>query len=108
MKNRPVTIIKLRPRSDFEKDAETGSEFWLGPITRTHTLGRYNLIEYMSRPASNSPPDFQPVTMFTGYVDGRGTRNSHTSLEAAIAKCMAVAHNGLNDQAGEMFMRMLR
>jgi hypothetical protein len=94
--------------TDFEMDVASGRRFWLGPIQRTHTLGRYQLIEYREKRCVNSSPDFQSRTMFTCYVDGRGTRHSHSSIEAAIACTIAYAHNGYNDQAGEMFMRMLR
>jgi hypothetical protein len=101
--------IKITPLStDFEMDAAKGSRFWLGPIQATHTLGRYQLIEYREKPCANSPPDFVSRTMFTGYVNGRGTRHSHSSIEAAIACSISIAFNGYNDQAGEMFMRMLR
>jgi hypothetical protein len=112
MRKRKLTAKEIgnlsKPKNDFEKDVAAGGRFWLGPIQATHTLGRYQLIEYKSTPASNSPPDFQSQTMFSGYVDGRGTRHSYNSIEAAIADCITVAHNGYNDQAGEMFIRTLK
>jgi hypothetical protein len=93
-------------RTDFDTDADEGPNFWLGPITRTHRLGRYQLLEYKEKPAINSDR-IGGTTYFTGYIDGRGTRQSSSTLEGAIAHCIAYNQLGPNTQAGTLFMVMV-
>ncbi len=45
---------------------------------------------------------------FFGWIGGRSASRSWNTMEGALAGLMAIKHDGVNSQAGDMFVRMLR
>ena len=80
--------------SNLEDDARN---FWLGPVTKVHTLGRYALLEYVQKDISNSDSNGQ--TFFTGYIDGKGVHESWSSIEAGIIGVIIRDKLGMNQSA---------
>lgn len=79
---------------------------WLGRITKIHTIGRYDVVEYERKPASNDE-DRAHYINFGTYIDGKQTNYSYSTLDAALVGCVALAHDGINTRADGYFMRSI-
>jgi hypothetical protein len=68
-----------------------------GTITNVHTLGKYTLIEYVQKEIFNSVTNGH--TLFSGYVNDKGTSQSWGSLEAGIIGLITRNKLGANNDA---------
>lgn len=73
--------------------------FAYGKITDYACLGDVLIVEYQ---------DDENKTRYATYIEGNSTHTSYDNLEYAIIDTIARKHDGINTQAGMMFMRMIK
>lgn len=91
------------------RTAPDGSRFPWGPITQTHEVGPYQILEYRDD-RSRYPltqQDGHGRTLFQPWVNGKSTSTSWHSLDAALAGAIAYKAEGPNGQAAHYFLRMI-
>lgn len=79
---------------------------WLGEFVGLHSIGDYDIVEYWSKPFSNDE-DRREYLSFSTYIAGRRTGITYRSIDAALAGCIAIKHDGVNSQAGSLFIRSI-
>jgi len=77
---------------------------WLGPVIKVHEVGPYSIVEYWHHPASNAK-DKRIYRAFAIYIDDKSAHNSYSSLDEALAGCIAIRHDGINTGADRYFIR---
>ena len=90
---------------------KTGQEIredinWMGRIDELFNVGDYQFVKYFNRDVKTSK--ITDEVMYTSYYKGQRQSRSYYTLEACMAGSMAIVHDGLNSQAGTMFVRMLK
>lgn len=76
-------------------------DFLWGHVVEVYAVGPYFIAAYQ-------PHGYTPnVRQFHGWVKGKDTRHSWSTLDAALAGCIAYRHEGPNHKADGYFMRML-
>lgn len=95
--------------NDFQKDKSEGKSFWLGPIVNAFTIAEYQFLEYseLSFAIGDKYKTLTGRTYFTTYINGKGTRHSHDSLDAALVGVISYKHEGPNGRASDYFMKMI-
>lgn len=102
----PVRPERLKgPRLD-----PYGDRFLWGPITETHQIGPYTIVEYLDdRSGAIHSEEWAQHgrTLYHVYVEGRSAHISALSLDAALAGAIAFRRDGSDSRAGDYFMRMV-
>ncbi len=79
-----------------------------GPIVKVHEIGPYAIVEYLLDYSSRGGScDYSKhgAKSYATYVEGKSTKHTHDTLDAALAHCIAYAHDGINTQAHVYFIR---
>lgn len=80
---------------------------WRGDeFVELHSIGEYDIVEVWKHPADNVT-DRRHELLFAVYIDGKKKSNLFSSLDEALAGCIAIKSEGLNHRADDYFMRML-
>lgn len=85
-----------------------GREFPWGPVVTVHSIGRYDVLEYLRDNSNLGNPDEDSVaehgaTFYHSFIDGRSTSCSYRSLESALVGAIDTARSGPNSRAARMF-----
>ena len=83
-----VRAEAMKKTTDLEK-LKAGSPFTWGEIVAWHEIGPYAILEYLDKE--------EPISrrrLFHTWIDGRDQNSSFLSLDAALAHCIAVRHDG--------------
>ena len=89
--------------------APNGDRFAWGPVQAVHTVGEYDIVEYLDdRSNFGREVEWAPhgQTMFHPYINGRDTHRSYRTLDSALVGVIAHKREGPNGQAAEYFDRM--
>jgi hypothetical protein len=79
---------------------------WMGQLAEIYSVADYQFVRYFNRDVKTSK--ITDEEMYTSYYKGQRQSRSYYTLEACMAGSMAIVHDGLNSQAGTMFVRMLK
>lgn len=99
-----AVAIKMIPRLSLSQARKDNG--WLGDIIAVHTVGEYDIVEYLHKPAGNSEDKTRKLH-FTPYINGDRTSHSFMSLDAALVGAIAYKHEGPNTRADGYFMRAI-
>jgi hypothetical protein len=91
-------------RKIFTIDDATKEFGWLGQIIKIHVIGPYDIVEMWQKPASNNK-DKNTYKSFSICIDGKNKGRGYDTLDAALAGCIAIRHDGDNTKADEYFIR---
>jgi hypothetical protein len=94
--------IEMKPRVTMQQVHEDCD--WLGTVIAVHSIGEYDFVEYLSKPASNATDKTRRIA-FSTYIGGERTSRSYSSLDEALVGVIARKYDGLNTQADRLFMR---
>lgn len=94
-----VTMSEVDEASEEDKITFLKETFVWGKILKVHTIGEYQIIEYINR--------LDNERKFAGYIDYDDVCRSYSSLDAALAGVIAIKYEGLNGKADSYFMTIL-
>lgn len=92
--------------SDFKNAMSKGRLYWLGPIVQAHTIGDFQIIEFMARDFSREG-HVTDDHRFSCFVNEESTNHSYPTLDEAILGCLEFKYQGLNSQFSYFASRML-
>lgn len=100
----------MKRTTDIES-IKLGHPFTWGEVVAIHRIGGYEIVEshpWKTKGCEVLPghPDKEAIR-FHGWVDGKDTCHSFSSLEAAIVGCISYKHEGPNGRADCYFMKMI-
>jgi hypothetical protein len=95
-----VTESDITEASEADKIAFIKTRFVWGRIVKVHTVGEYQIIEYVDRHSNKN--------RFSGYINYDDLCRSYESLDAALAGVIAIKYEGLNGKADRYFMTVLK
>ena len=105
-----MSDTKTHPRkSQLRLRGETRCvRFGWGQVICVHTVGEYDIIEYIPNQSSNvADEDYDSSPCFHPYVDGCDISQSFHSLDQALVGAIAYKAEGPNGRAATYFFKMI-
>lgn len=94
-----ITDEDVREADHIEKLGLIEKEFAWGVIKDIHSIGDYQIVEYIDQKDKN--------ICYHGYVDYKDTNESYSSLDSALVGCIGYKYEGRNGRAAMYFEKMI-